>query len=211
MNNISLDNFFTRKSQNLISKIYDDGLDKFKMTKIEFEDDTYYFKKTSENTLTFCKLDYETFTEKAYIRPIALIFNDEAALINPTIYEFYNGQTHSSYLDIGCFEDSEAVLIVISSLEIIDVIYRNKPNLLNGNTITAEVGGVSFLISELYNKLNFHSTDGNIHYGSYNYKIEKYTNQMILENFSFNDEFNENVEILKKLKFIANANEISLD
>lgn len=212
MGEINLKIFFDKKVQNLIKIIYKKGLNEFKMTSIDFKDDTYYLKKVTDWDILFCKLEYIYLTEKAYIRPISLIVENKTALIYPTLFEYYNDQIHLSELEISRHSDAEGLLISISSLEIINSIQLNKQSLLNGETVTAVIDGIRFLISDLYHSsINFHSIDGKIHIASYHYKLDEYSNEMTLEKFSFTKDFIENGEKLKEFKLIANFNEIDLD
>ena len=195
-----------------IDNIFNENFIDFKRSKIRLPEDTYYFLKVSSKSIIFASLTYNMFCEKGYIQPIALIYQNFEIIFFPTLIDYKDFFNRDSRYKINKLDEKESLVSIMGSLEIINMLYENKQLLMQGKTLTCEVNQIKFTISDLFNSsFHFHTNNGEIHVGSYDYSIERVTHHLVLENLNFNNEFKLIQNRVQENKFLVFSNEVKIN
>ncbi len=210
MTNSLVSILFTDQVNNEINIIFNSDFVNYQRSKIRLQDDTYYFIKVSSEAIVFASLTYNMFCEKGYLQPIALIYQNFETFLFPTLVSDYISQHYISNLKILKLENKESLVAIIGSLEMVNLLYANKSQLINGETLIVEVEEIKFTVTDLFNcSFNFHIENGNIQVASYEYSIETETNHLILDELIFFNEFSQISQIVGRNKFLVFNNVVS--
>ncbi|GEM_PF-4634412 len=203
---------FDSKTQEEINNIISSGFTNFTKSRIKLPDDYYYFIKVSNSTVMFCSLEYNFFTDKGYIQPIAYFKENFKTTLYPTFYKDYFNHKYISNLKIEINKSFDRLITIIGSLEIVNIIYKNKENLINNDVVTIEIDDITFNIAvKSENKLVFFiNNDDNeiLKLASYDFKYSKYSKELILEKLKYVDSLTDLVNSMNKNKLIVTYNNV---